>query len=225
MNNQKDETKELFEWVKASDVIAPEGVILVLRINGVYCTGHKFAYGDGSFLVKDLNYPAVHPNNVEWLRPVTSPLPLIDLKSKKIYDWWDTFLHRVSLNQEPHPVATALSWIGANYEKQASIKPVVEDKDIELEKAAFNYAVNHSSAPDKETPDWIITDFKAGANWMEASLNNQRFEYKDIERMAEEMVSREEYENAVNEIGQLQEQLKEAEEEIRELNREINQRF
>lgn len=40
-----------------------------------------------------------------------------------------------------------------------------------------------------------------------------------------EMVSREEYENAVNEIGQLQEQLKDAENEIRELNRFNNERF
>lgn len=40
-----------------------------------------------------------------------------------------------------------------------------------------------------------------------------------------EMVSREEYENAVNEIGQLQEQLQDAENEIRELNRFNNERF
>lgn len=35
----------------------------------------------------------------------------------------------------------------------------------EIEKAAFDYAVKHSSAPDKETPDWIIADFKAGVKW------------------------------------------------------------
>ena len=37
--------------------------------------------------------------------------------------------------------------------------------DTELEQAAKEYAVHASNAPDKETPDWIITDFKAGAKW------------------------------------------------------------
>lgn len=31
--------------------------------------------------------------------------------------------------------------------------------------AAFKYATKMSNAPDKETPDWIIQDFKAGAQW------------------------------------------------------------
>lgn len=35
----------------------------------------------------------------------------------------------------------------------------------ELDKAAREYAEKHSSAPDKETPDWIINDFKSGAKW------------------------------------------------------------
>ena len=35
----------------------------------------------------------------------------------------------------------------------------------EIDKAAREYAEKHSSAPDKETPDWIINDFKAGAKW------------------------------------------------------------
>jgi hypothetical protein len=35
----------------------------------------------------------------------------------------------------------------------------------EIDKAAFEYAMHASNAPDKETPDWIITDFKAGAKW------------------------------------------------------------
>jgi hypothetical protein len=34
-----------------------------------------------------------------------------------------------------------------------------------LDEAAIEYARNHSNAPDKETPDWIITDFKAGAEY------------------------------------------------------------
>lgn len=34
-----------------------------------------------------------------------------------------------------------------------------------LEDAAREYATNHSNAPDQETPDWIIADFKAGAKW------------------------------------------------------------
>jgi hypothetical protein len=33
------------------------------------------------------------------------------------------------------------------------------------EEAASKYAKHHSLAPDKETPDWIIADFKAGAEW------------------------------------------------------------
>jgi hypothetical protein len=32
-----------------------------------------------------------------------------------------------------------------------------------LQQKALEYARNHSSAPDKETPDWIITDYLAGA--------------------------------------------------------------
>lgn len=32
----------------------------------------------------------------------------------------------------------------------------------DFEKAAREYAAKHSSAPDKETPDWIINDFLAG---------------------------------------------------------------
>jgi hypothetical protein len=34
-----------------------------------------------------------------------------------------------------------------------------------LDEAAIEYARNHSKAPDKETPDWIIADFKAGAEY------------------------------------------------------------
>lgn len=37
-----------------------------------------------------------------------------------------------------------------------------------IEKEAVEYATKHSSAPDKETPDWIIADYKAGATaWAE----------------------------------------------------------
>lgn len=32
----------------------------------------------------------------------------------------------------------------------------------QFEEAAREYARNHSQAPDKETPDWIIQDFLAG---------------------------------------------------------------
>jgi len=35
----------------------------------------------------------------------------------------------------------------------------------ELDKSAMEYAIHASKAPDKETPDWIITDFKAGAKY------------------------------------------------------------
>lgn len=38
------------------------------------------------------------------------------------------------------------------------------DKTLErIEDDARKYAKTHSSAPDKETPTWIITDFTAGA--------------------------------------------------------------
>ena len=43
----------------------------------------------------------------------------------------------------------------------------------ELEREAKEYAVHHSSAPDKETPDWIITDWLAGANYV-------RFKYLGV---------------------------------------------
>lgn len=32
-----------------------------------------------------------------------------------------------------------------------------------IEQDAKKYAINHSAAPDKETPDWIIQDFVSGA--------------------------------------------------------------
>lgn len=35
----------------------------------------------------------------------------------------------------------------------------------EIENAAREYAIHHSAAPDKCTPDWIIADFKAGVKW------------------------------------------------------------
>lgn len=36
----------------------------------------------------------------------------------------------------------------------------------EIDLAAMQYATKMSSAPDKETPDWIMTDFKAGIAWL-----------------------------------------------------------
>lgn len=39
-----------------------------------------------------------------------------------------------------------------------------EDKQ-RIEQEAKLYAKNHSAAPDKETPDWIITDFMNGAEY------------------------------------------------------------
>lgn len=43
----------------------------------------------------------------------------------------------------------------------------------ELDNAAREYAVHASTAPDKETPDWIITDFKAGANWAQNNIESK----------------------------------------------------
>ena len=36
----------------------------------------------------------------------------------------------------------------------------------EIEKAAKKWEIDHSNAPNKETPDWIECDFKAGANFV-----------------------------------------------------------
>ena len=36
----------------------------------------------------------------------------------------------------------------------------------EIDLAAMQYATKMSAAPDKETPDWIMTDFKAGIAWL-----------------------------------------------------------
>ena len=35
----------------------------------------------------------------------------------------------------------------------------------QIEKASKEWAIKHSNAPDKDTPDWIECDFKGGANW------------------------------------------------------------
>lgn len=47
------------------------------------------------------------------------------------------------------------------------MKPERTKEEI-LNEAAREYARDHSAAPDKETPDWIIDDFKAGARWQES---------------------------------------------------------
>lgn len=39
------------------------------------------------------------------------------------------------------------------------------NNENEIDKAAREYATHVSKAPDKETPDWIVTDFKSGAKW------------------------------------------------------------
>lgn len=40
-----------------------------------------------------------------------------------------------------------------------------------LDKAALEHAQSNSTAPDKETPDWVMTDFKAGAKWLLSQLD------------------------------------------------------
>lgn len=42
----------------------------------------------------------------------------------------------------------------------------------EKNKAAMEYATKMSKAPDKETPDWIITDFLAGVEWYKNFLES-----------------------------------------------------
>lgn len=46
--------------------------------------------------------------------------------------------------------------------------------ESEINKAALDYATKMSKAPDKETPDWIITDFKAGVKWALSQLNKPK---------------------------------------------------
>ena len=45
--------------------------------------------------------------------------------------------------------------------------------DEEIEEAARVYAIDHSSAPDKDCPVWIIADFKAGAKFARQRLINK----------------------------------------------------
>jgi hypothetical protein len=54
--------------------------------------------------------------------------------------------------------------------------PIKQSQSTDLETAALEYATKMSSAPDKDIPDWIISDFKAGANWQKGqspSIDNQ----------------------------------------------------
>lgn len=44
----------------------------------------------------------------------------------------------------------------------------------EIDKASFIYATKHSNAPDKETPDWIQADFKAGVQWLLGCLASRQ---------------------------------------------------
>ena len=53
------------------------------------------------------------------------------------------------------------------YNQALSIADVVKSlpTGADIETASFEYATKMSSAPDKETPDWIQSDFKAGVKW------------------------------------------------------------
>jgi hypothetical protein len=53
------------------------------------------------------------------------------------------------------------------------MKELKEQDKKRIEEAARHYAVNHSVAPDKDTPDWVMTDFKAGAEYQMNHTNNQ----------------------------------------------------
>lgn len=48
----------------------------------------------------------------------------------------------------------------------------LQDKQ-RIEETAKLYAIEHSAAPDKETPDWIITDFRSGAEYEHKHNSNQ----------------------------------------------------
>lgn len=59
-----------------------------------------------------------------------------------------------------------------------------------VDKEANVYARDHSSAPDKETPDWIISDFTSGATFMHNHLRSELDKKdKEIELMDAREVS------------------------------------
>lgn len=43
-----------------------------------------------------------------------------------------------------------------------------------INQAAKEYAKKMSNAPDKDTPDWIISDFRAGVNWALEQINKPK---------------------------------------------------
>lgn len=51
------------------------------------------------------------------------------------------------------------SYIKENYVEKHNLT------DAEIETEARQYAIHHSDAPDKDCPQWIITDFESGAKW------------------------------------------------------------
>jgi hypothetical protein len=59
--------------------------------------------------------------------------------------------------------------------------------DFDLDRVALDYAIQHSSAPDKDTPDWIIADFKAGYTLASERYKKELEERdKEIERLKDE---------------------------------------
>lgn len=52
-----------------------------------------------------------------------------------------------------------------------------------IDKDAVEYATKHSSAPDKETPDWIIADYKAGATVWAERAEKLREVLEEIKRL------------------------------------------
>lgn len=52
----------------------------------------------------------------------------------------------------------------------------------EIEKTAKKYAIKHSNAPDKDTPDWIMADFKAGVKFILNLYKMEKRKYKGLRK-------------------------------------------
>jgi hypothetical protein len=96
---------------------------------------------------------------------------------------------------------------------------------MNLDKAALEYAKNHSAAPDKETPDWIIADFKAGIKWLATELEQLLI---DLEEYFDERSDADFYNERYvpNEEMQLLSRIQDIQEKLsKEANKNLNENY
>lgn len=77
--------------------------------------------------------------------------------AKTFFDEWELGERKFVLTK------TGFANIMVEYAKKFEIELPNEE---EIEKTAKKYAIEHSNAPDKYTPDWIMADFKAGVKFI-----------------------------------------------------------